>query len=364
MATIATHNGSKICRDHNIRNPKVIEKEKHIDPNGVYEIWHDEKIREAYRRIFGEAQREYNERQTREDRKIQSYYNRVAKDSKKHVGYEMIVGVYGKEVNHEIGKGILREFVADWKLRNPTLELIGAYYHADEEGQPHVHVDYIPVGHGYVKGMAVQNGLNKALEEIGFKTISKAETAQIQWERRENQHLEKLCRERGIDVERPTGEKKEHEETEKYKLRQTMETLENDVENLEEKKAILESEIESLRAQKGPIGRVGPLRHENDVLRQEKAVLEDTVREVKEKLAEKEIDVKELKAKIEDLQPSMDDYIKEIENMQEKERLQRTVEWLRKVLEEIKKFLQEYAPAVYKALQQTFERVDREDHER
>lgn len=357
MATIATHNGSKICRDHNIRNPKVIEKEKHIDPNGVYEIWHDEKIREAYKRIFGAAQREYNERQTREDRKIKSYYNRVAKDAKKHVGYEMIAGVYGKEVDPEIGKEILREFVGDWKTRNPTLELIGVYYHADEEGQPHVHIDYIPVGHGYAKGMSVQNGLNKALEEIGFKTLSKAETAQIQWERRENQHLEKLCRQRGINVERPTAEKKQHEETQEYKVRKQ-------VENLEEKKITLESEIEALRAQKGPIGRIGPLRQENDALKQEKAALEETVREVREKLREKEIDVKALEAKIEILQPSMDDYIKEIEDMQEKEHLQRTVEWLRKVLEEIKRFLQEHAPAVYSALKQNFEKAERGDHER
>ena len=31
--TIATHNGSHVARQHNLRNPKVIAKEDHIDPN-------------------------------------------------------------------------------------------------------------------------------------------------------------------------------------------------------------------------------------------------------------------------------------------------------------------------------------------
>ena len=37
--TIATHNGSQVARQHNLRNPKVIAKEDHIDPNGHFEVW-------------------------------------------------------------------------------------------------------------------------------------------------------------------------------------------------------------------------------------------------------------------------------------------------------------------------------------
>ena len=40
--TIATHNGSQVARQHNLRNPKVIAKEDHIDPNGHFEVWLDE----------------------------------------------------------------------------------------------------------------------------------------------------------------------------------------------------------------------------------------------------------------------------------------------------------------------------------
>ena len=193
--TISTHNGSAVSQDHNLRNKKVVDKQKHIDPNGQFEIWRHERTKEAYDRLFGEAVAEYNNRQNRADRKIDNYYKSVKTDTKKHPVYEMIVAIGSKKAQIEpnLSKDILLDFTRSWKARNPNLELIGAYYHADEEGVPHVHLDYIPVGHGYKNGPSVQNGLVKALGEMGFEKKGKA-TAQIQWQARENSYLEELCR--------------------------------------------------------------------------------------------------------------------------------------------------------------------------
>lgn len=222
--TIATHNGSAVARDHNIRNERVVSKETHIDPNGVYEIWHDEKVRDAYKRIFGGAVQDYNERQERTDRKIKNYYKTVCDDKKKHPVYEMIIGIYGKDENgvqlcpEEQGRAIMKDFVDGWKDRNPNLELIGAYYHADEQGEPHVHIDYVPVAHGYKKGMNTQNGLVKAFGEMGIEKQGKA-TAQMQWEKRENDHLDMLCRARGLEVGHPKEQDRVHIDTELYKAK-------------------------------------------------------------------------------------------------------------------------------------------------
>ena len=218
MATISTHNGSSVAREHNIRNRNVTDKEKHIDRNGAFEIWKDEKPREAYERIFGSALKEYNEKQTREDRLIKDYYNHIEKDKNKKTVYEMIIGIYNEpNVPEETKKEIMKQFVSEWEARNPDLELIGAYYHADEVGESHCHIDYIPVGSGYQRGLAIQNGLVKALGQMGFEKQGKL-TAQIQWEKRENQYLEKLCNQRGITVEHPQIEGIKHLETENYKL--------------------------------------------------------------------------------------------------------------------------------------------------
>ena len=78
--TISTHNGSQVARQHNLRNPKVIAKEDHIDPNGHFEVWLDEDPKVAYERLFGEAVQAYNEKQTREERKITDYYGQICQD--------------------------------------------------------------------------------------------------------------------------------------------------------------------------------------------------------------------------------------------------------------------------------------------
>lgn len=217
--TISTHNGSAVAREHNIRNPKVVRKEPHIDLNGKFEIWIDEKPSIAYQRLFGKAVEDYNNKQKRTDRKIKDYYQQICNDKKKHTVYEMIVAVGSKEnpIDDKTGKAILRQFYEEWTQRNPNLELIGAYYHADEQGVPHIHLDYIPIAHGYKKGLETQTGLVKALGEQGFEKNGK-ETAQIQWQRRENLYLEELCSSYGIEVDHPCIEGRQHLKTEEYKL--------------------------------------------------------------------------------------------------------------------------------------------------
>ena len=248
MATISTHNRSSVSRGHNLRQENIVSKESHIDPDGVHETWIDEAPREAYERIFGDAVREYNGKQTRADRQIKDYYNHVRDDAKKHCVYEMIVGVYPADGEHITGiqeKVILKQFVNNWNKRNPNLEIIGAYFHADEQGKaPHVHIDYIPVAHGYKKGMKTQNGMVKALGEMGFKGQGKV-TAQILWEKRENEYLEGLCNSFGIPVEHPdAGKGVKHLHTQTYKaqrdLAKTQEELKEINDSLENRKNFLD----------------------------------------------------------------------------------------------------------------------------
>ena len=235
--TISTHNGSAVSRQHNLRNPKVVNKQDHIVKDGKHETWIDKPHRQAYQELFGEAQEAYNRRQIaagRPGRCIRSYYDQIVKDSQKHAVYEMIISI-GSRYNRppkELAKAIFREFVENWPKRNITLKLVGAYYPADEEGVPHVHIDYVPVATGYKNGMAVQNGLVRALEAIElengrFEFKSARDTAQIQWERRENAYLEELCRERGLEIEHPLEEGRKHLHTEAYKAKQDLETMIN-----------------------------------------------------------------------------------------------------------------------------------------
>ena len=224
--TISTHNGSAVSRDHNRRLPSYVRAQPHIDPAGVHEVWVDQNLRVAYQAIFGAAVSDYNQHQ-RTDRQISDYLRHVEADKQKHPVYEMVVGIYGTDpytdqpvCDTETGRQIMREYVATWEQRNPNLALVGVYYHADEEGAPHLHIDYVPWSDGYKKGPYRQNGLRRALESQGFHKRGR-ETAQIQWQRSENAVLEDLCNVRGYVVDHPDrdGERarREHLQTDIYK---------------------------------------------------------------------------------------------------------------------------------------------------
>ena len=266
--TISTHNGSQVARQHNLRNPKVISKEDHIDPDGHFEVWLDEDPKAAYERLFGDAVQEYNAKQQREERKITDYYKQICQDKKKHPVYELIIGIYGKQADgtpicsKNDGRRILRAFVEDWERRNPNLKIIGAYYHCDESvgvnGSQvgHVHIDYIPVGNGFTRGMIVQCSLSRALEQQGFISQGINNTAQIQWEARENQFLATLCSRAGLEVIHGEGGK-QHLDTITYKkikelqeLKEQQQILENSIVEMNKEYQEMTDSFETLKAKK------------------------------------------------------------------------------------------------------------------
>ena len=97
LITISTHNGSAAHRAHNIRDERAIKNQDHIDRNGEFEIWRDENPKDAYERIFGEALKEYNDKQSRADRKIDDYYNHIKESKQQHPVYEIITQVGSKD---------------------------------------------------------------------------------------------------------------------------------------------------------------------------------------------------------------------------------------------------------------------------
>lgn len=57
-------------------------------------------------------------------------------------------------------KEILDEYARSFQERNPNLYLFNAVLHMDE-ATPHLHLDYIPVAHGYNTKMLTRNSLTK-----------------------------------------------------------------------------------------------------------------------------------------------------------------------------------------------------------
>lgn len=246
--TISTHVGHKLSAAHNRRDESSIKGREHIDRTKKHEVWKDEKVTDAYKRIFGAAVKEYNSKQKRKDRQIKNYYQQVKSAAQKHPVYEMIVTI-GNQNNQpppDTAKEIMRQFVDDWQKNNPNLEMIGAYYHADEAGAPHVHVDFIPIAQGFQRGLQVQVGYSKALEQQGFsRTGRKSETPQILWQRSENSRLEKLCRERGLEIEHTQrGQGLQHLSVEQYKEQQRLKNQQHQIEQQRQQQRQQQAELQ------------------------------------------------------------------------------------------------------------------------
>ena len=172
-----------------------------------------EQVEDAYRKIFGAAIEEYNAKQKRNDRKIDDYISKI-KNSKNNekIFYENVVQIGKKDdtgvldpdgnISEEAKTAIevLDEYVRTFSERNPNLYLFNAVLHLDE-ATPHLHLDYIPVAHGYKTGLKTRNSLTKALQEMGIApAASKTDTETMHWQEREREYLSELCRERGIEI--------------------------------------------------------------------------------------------------------------------------------------------------------------------
>ena len=126
-------------------------------------------LREFYEQTFGQAVKDYNEKQTREDRKIGSYYDKISADSKKNLFYEIVIQIGDMHDtncadNPEKEIALLEEYAKEFEIRNPTLKVFNAVIHLDEE-TPHLHLNYVPVAKNLTRGMSVQNSQTKALEQ-------------------------------------------------------------------------------------------------------------------------------------------------------------------------------------------------------
>ena len=197
-----------------------------IDWN-VYYI--QQSLGEAYAQIFGPAIEEYNAKQKRKDRWVTDYLTDIKNSGNNEKQfYEIVVQIGKKEDTGVLNEGgqlsvdakaaqeILDEYVRSFQERNPNLYLFNAVLHMDE-ATPHLHLDYIPVAHGYKTKMHTRNSLTKALQEMGIEpATSKLDNETMHWQKRERDFLMGICRERGLEVE-VLGEKRDNYTIPEYK---------------------------------------------------------------------------------------------------------------------------------------------------
>lgn len=174
-----------------------------IDPSrlneNVYFVQKD--IRSVYKDVFQEAVDKYNEKQKRNDRKIQDYYDKIHKNEKTHEQRELVVAVgEGKDdpKYREAKKEALKQYAEAFQGRNPNLVVYNMVLH-DDEANPHLHINYVP-NFESSRGLTRRVGMDRALQQQGVQ--GKGMELIANWRALETAYIEELAREKIPNFER------------------------------------------------------------------------------------------------------------------------------------------------------------------
>ena len=207
----------------------------------------NENIKDVYHELFDEALARYNEKQTRNDRRIDDYYEKIRSGKQEKPFHEIILQIGDREtMGAETEEGrlaakILDEYMQGFQRRNPTLRVFSAHLHMDE-ATPHLHIDFVPYTTGSKRGLDTRVSLKQALMALGFKGGTRQETELNQWVMAEKQQLAAIMLEHGIGWEQKGTHEKHLSllDFEKKERAKEVSMLEKQKSELEEHNAIMQ----------------------------------------------------------------------------------------------------------------------------
>ena len=219
-------------------------------------------IKVVYHELFDEALKRYNEKQTRTDRCIDDYYEKLRTGKQEKLFYEVIFQVGNKEnmaaeaEDGQLAAKVLDNFMRNFQERNPYLKVFAAHLHMDE-ATPHLHVDFVPFITGSKRGLDTRVSLKQALAAQGFRGGTRGDTEWKQWVNSEKEQLSQVMERHNIEWEK-LGTHDEHLSVMDYKkvrrakevavLDVTLSKKQNELQRLSEKTLVQQSEFDKYAA--------------------------------------------------------------------------------------------------------------------
>ena len=166
----------------------------------------NENIQDVYHELFDEALEKYNARQTRSDRIIKDYYEKISRSKQEKTFHEIIIQIGDKfNTNVQSQEGdvavkILDEYFRGFEKRNPSLRVFSAHIHLDES-TPHLHIDFVPFTTGSKRGLETRVSLKQALKSQGFVSDGRGDTEWAKWAQSEKEELARIMNRYGIEWE-------------------------------------------------------------------------------------------------------------------------------------------------------------------
>jgi len=215
----------------------------------------NESIEQVYHGLFDEALVRHNEKQTRNDRVIPDYYEKIRSGKQEKPFHEIILQIgncddmNAKTENGELAKTVLDEYMRFFQRRNPNLRVFSAHLHMDE-ATPHLHIDFVPFITESKRGLDTRVSLKQALAAQGYKGGTRQDTEWNQWVSSEKSQLAVVMERHGIEwLKLGTHEKHLSVLNYEKKMRsEEVEQLENKIDSLQDTTQDAQRQVNDIQA--------------------------------------------------------------------------------------------------------------------
>ena len=237
----------------------------------------NENVKDVYHELFDEALARYNEKQTRSDRRIDDYYNKILRGKQEKPFHEIIVQIGDKDnmgaktEDGQLAAKVLDEYMQGFRQRNLTLRVFAAYLHMDE-ATPHLHIDFVPYTTGSKRGLDTRVSLKQALSALGFKGGTRRETELNQWVTYEKEQLAAVMLEHGIEWEKKGTHEKHLSVLDFEKKERAKEVAELEQSISDGKERLSDIQIQHRKA----VQETEQIRQKGEAIRQEVSELSET----------------------------------------------------------------------------------------
>ena len=237
----------------------------------------NENVKDVYHELFDEALAWYNEKQTRSDRRIDDYYEKIRSGKQEKPFHEIILQIGDKDnmgaktENGQLAAKVLDKYMRDFQRRNPTLRVFSAYLHMDE-ATPHLHIDFVLYTTGSKRGLDTRVSLKQALSALGFKGGTRRETELNQWVAYEKEQLAAVMLEHGIEWEKKGTHEKHLSVLDFEKKERAKEVAELEQSISDGKERLSDIQIQHRKA----VQETEQIRQKGEAIRQEVSELSET----------------------------------------------------------------------------------------
>ena len=237
----------------------------------------NENVKDVYHELFDEALTRYNEKQTRSDRRIDDYYEKIRSGKQEKPFYEIILQIGDKDnmgaktENGRLAAKVLDKYMRDFQRRNLTLRVFSAYLHMDE-ATPHLHIDFVPYTTGSRRGIDTRVSLKQALSALGFKGGTRRDPELNQWVAYEKEQLAAVMLEHGIEWEKKGTHEKHLSVLDFEKKERAKEVAELEQSISDGKERLSDIQIQHRKA----VQETEQIRQKGEAIRQEVSELSET----------------------------------------------------------------------------------------